>query len=241
MVLGLFLPELARAAAERATGRPVRGLKHLVWGAPVRVNGKPRQLDVTIEADSEGLLYRVAADGEEATPCHVGEILTADEAAMPLELLAPDASPSRIGTSDAFRRFAAGCDAHSGPAAPEAAQVREVWRQGDDLMARVVHSGDGAGFDPLVLDAAWRLAAFRANGWRAEGGPLPFPLAMERALTAGAVPPEFFVRVWTRPGEIHPNIAVLDDRGVARLCLDGLRTAHFTELAEILVGEDLEP
>ncbi len=240
VVLGLFLPELARAAAERATGRPVLGLRHLVWGAPMRVNGKPRQLDVTIEADSEGLLYRVAADGEEATPCHVGEILTGDEAAMPLDLIAPDASPSRVGTSDAFRRFAAGCDAHSGPAAPEAAQVREVWRQGDDLMARVVHSGDGAGFDPLVLDAAWRLTAFRANGWRAEGGPLPFPLAMDRALTAGPVPPEFIVRVWTRPGETHPNIAVLDDQGVARLCLDGLRTAHFTELAEILVGEGLE-
>ncbi|MBE0533179.1 MAG: SDR family NAD(P)-dependent oxidoreductase, partial [Rhodospirillales bacterium] len=241
VVLGLFLPELARAAAERATGRVVRGLKHLVWGAPVRVNGKPRQLCVTIEADSEGPLYRVAADGEEATPCHVGEILTEDEVVMPLELVAPEASPSRIGTSDAFRRFAAGCDAHSGPAAPEAAQVREVWRQGDDLMARVAHSGDGAAFDPLVLDAAWRLAAFRANGWRAEGGPLPFPLAMERALTAGPVPPEFFVRVWTRPGEIHPNIALLDDQGVARLCLDGVRTAHFTELAEILVGEELEP
>ncbi len=49
------------------------------------------------------------------------------------------------------------------------------------------------------------------------------------------------MRVWTRPGETHSTIAVLDDRGVARLCLEGIRTAHFTELAEILVGEDLEP
>ncbi len=241
VVLGLFLPELARAAAERATGRPVRGVQHLVWGMPVRVNGRPRRLDVTIEADSEGLLYRVAADGEETSPCHLGEILAGDDAAMPPDPMAIEAPPSRVEAGEAWRRFAAGCDAHSGPAAPEAAQVREVWRQGDDLLARVAHSGDGAGFDPLVLDAAWRLAAFRAAGWRAEGGPLPFPLAMERALTAGPVPPEFFVRVWTRPGETHSTIAVLDDRGVARLCLEGIRTAHFTELAEILVGEDLEP
>lgn len=239
VLLGLFLPELARAAAERAGGQAVHGLKHLVWGAPVRVNGKPRQLSVTIEADSEGLLYRVTADGDEAAPCHLGEILKEDEAALPLASMAPEALRSGIDASDAFRRFAADCAAHSGPPAPEAAQVREVWRQDDDLMARVVHSGDGAALDPLILDAVWRLAAFRANGWRAEGGPLPFPLAIERAVTAGAVPAEFFVRVWTRPGEIHPSIALLDDQGIARLCLDGLRTAHFTELAEIFIGESV--
>ncbi|MGE5514808.1 MAG: SDR family NAD(P)-dependent oxidoreductase [Bacteroidota bacterium] len=212
----LMLPELARSAAERDAGLPVRALRHLVWGRPPADGAQ--HLDTVIDADDQGRLFRIVADGAEWAPCAVGEIADSVPPA-PATVTAP-AQPGDIDVTESFRRAAPACGA-----------VRAVWRRGDEVLARVVLPAAPTGFDPAALDLAWRLAAFRTGA-----EPL-HPQAAESMALYGAMPAEFLVRVWLRPGAAHPSIALLDQQGVPRLCLDGLRTAPYPALADILLGE----
>ncbi|WP_186400372.1 SDR family NAD(P)-dependent oxidoreductase [Stappia sp. P2PMeth1] len=187
LVLGLFLPELARGALERAGGHAVQGLRHLLWGAPLAVNGHARHLTVVVGDDGQGLLYRVVADGEEAAPWHFGAAVAEDE--LPprparVERLAP-AAGADLG--EAYRAFAERCAIHSGPPAPEAASVGRVSLVGDRLVAELRRPRGETGsagamlFDPAWLDAAWRLLAFRLGGHLAEAAAaaLSAPVAIE--------------------------------------------------------------
>jgi acyl transferase domain-containing protein/acyl carrier protein/NADP-dependent 3-hydroxy acid dehydrogenase YdfG/1,4-dihydroxy-2-naphthoyl-CoA synthase len=221
--LDLGLLELARAAVERSSGRAVLGLKQLLWGKPPRENAT---LKVVIDRDGEGLLYHVAADGADATPCHLGAVPEATETLFRPDPLSPDCLRSGSDVTDTFRRFA-----------PNAAQTRAVWRQGEVLTAHLVRSGASMGFDPLVLEAVWQLVAFRAD----ETEPLPVPLAMNTAWTAGPLPDSLLVRVWTRPAADTLTIALFDDRGTVCLCLDGVRLAQPAELSEIHIAEETVP
>ncbi|QGZ36670.1 SDR family NAD(P)-dependent oxidoreductase [Stappia indica] len=185
LVLGLFLPELARGVLERAGGRPVHGLRHLLWGSPLAVNGHARHLTVVVGDDGQGLLYRVVADDEEAEPWHFGAAAAEDQ--LPprpdrTEGLAPGAGTD---LGEAYRAFAERCAIHSGPAAPEAASVGRVSLVGDRLVAELKRPRGEAGtsgamlFDPAWLDAAWRLLAFRLGGHVATAAALRPPVAIE--------------------------------------------------------------
>ncbi|MDN3720414.1 polyketide synthase dehydratase domain-containing protein [Roseibium salinum] len=186
LVTGLLLPELARAALERLSGIPVRALEQLLWGRPVRINGKPRDIRITAMADPEGLLYRLEADGEEDAPCHLGSV-----GPEPGEGGRFDASAGALSghdVSQTFRAFAERCAVHSGQSAPEMAAVTAVHRDGDVLLARLApppgpdKDRHGMVFDPYVLDTVWRLTTFRFAGWVADAGPanaLAFPLSLE--------------------------------------------------------------
>ncbi|WP_067221784.1 SDR family NAD(P)-dependent oxidoreductase [Stappia indica] len=188
LVLGLFLPELARGALERAGGRPVHGLRHLLWGSPLAVNGHSRQLTVVVGDDGQGLLYRVVADGEEAEPWHFGAAAAEDQLPRRPGRMEPLAPGSGTDLGEAYRAFAERCAIHSGPAAPEAASVGRVSLVGDRLVAELRRPRGEAGlaggmlFDPAWLDAAWRLLAFRLGGHLsapATAGALKPPVAIE--------------------------------------------------------------
>ena len=134
---GLFYPEMARAAAELATQRRVRGVKNLVWGRPARINGKPSELSVVFENDADALLYRVCADGEKATPCHLGELVLNDDRMF---------RPERLDMNRA-RRLLRGCDVH---------------RENGEVLARLADVSGTAG-DASYLGALWRLLDVRSG------------------------------------------------------------------------------
>jgi acyl transferase domain-containing protein/acyl carrier protein/enoyl-CoA hydratase/carnithine racemase/NAD(P)-dependent dehydrogenase (short-subunit alcohol dehydrogenase family) len=238
LLLGLFLLELTREALERAAGRPIHGLKHLLWGTPLRVNGKPRELSVVIDNDDLGLLYHVTVDGQEETPCHVGEAMTDAEL---LEMNSTDALPSLDGGDDvtaAYNRFAADLSVHSGPPAPEAARVLDVSRHGDTLSARLYRqdAGKGMAFDPLTLDTVWRLAAFHAQDGRKDACQLPFPQAMRTARAKENANNKLLVRIGRNANGLA--IAVRDDVGAALMNMDGVQMVQASDLDEIRIEEE---
>ena len=212
---GLSLPELARAAAERACGRPVLGLKHLMWGAPP--GATPRRLEVAVEADGQGWLYRVAAEDAPLSPLHLGEV---DEAPT----LPPPVTIAELCAGEDV----AECGIPG---------VRRIWRQGERLTAHIGIDGSGMVFDPGLLDILVRLAALRDAGWRAPAEPPPAVRAAAALTAAGPCSGSLYLRIETAPGAAHPNLALFDGQGKPRLFLDGLRTAPLTALAEITLGE----
>ena len=240
--LGLFLPELARAALARQTGADVAGLRHLVWGRPVAVNGHPRRLSLAIRQDAAGLFYQVTADGEEAAPCHLGELLPHEAEAF--RALSLDAAAFAAGADvlPAFRDFAARCAAHSGPPAPEAASVQALRRDGDVLTARLTRAAGGSNgmvIDPLCLDAVWRVLAFAENE---KDGALPFPyalgsLTLEPAAQAG-LPEALWLRLSRRAADEGWVLSLHDAGGQTLMTLNGVLTAPHEALAEIRFEEE---
>ncbi|RKQ70071.1 SDR family NAD(P)-dependent oxidoreductase [Oceanibaculum indicum] len=240
--LGLFLPELARAALARQTGASVAGLRHLVWGRPVAVNGHPRRLSLAIRQDAAGLFYQVMADGEEMAPCHLGEALPPEAEAFRAPSLDPASMQAGEDTLPSFREFAARCAAHSGPPAPEAASVQALHRDGDMLTARLTRAAGGSGgmvIDPLCLDAVWRVLAFAENG---ESGALPFPYALESltlepAAQAG-LPEALWLRLSRRSADAGWVLSLHDAGGQTLMTLNGVLTAPHEALAEIRFEEE---
>jgi polyketide synthase PksN len=72
---GWFYPEMAQGAMELALGRRVRGLRNLLWGAPVCLNREGCELALEILRDGDEYLYQIAADGDESSPCQIGEVI----------------------------------------------------------------------------------------------------------------------------------------------------------------------
>ncbi|GAB7536568.1 hypothetical protein BGC_27860 [Burkholderia sp. 3C] len=219
---GLQYLEMARAAGELETGRPVPGLKNLMWGRPTRLDGSPRELSVVLAADPDGLLYHVHADGEEAEPCHFGELmLDPAEARWPAAL--------DVARADALLRG------------------REIHHEAGELLARVTcepaEPGAAMALDPWRLGAVWPLVA-RYVGSDAPGG--CFPSLAGSVLHRGGLPDALLVRIWREPAaaaglgrdEAGPMmVALYDLQGAPRLVFDDLVTAAYDALAGISLEE----
>ncbi|MCW2306576.1 SDR family NAD(P)-dependent oxidoreductase [Rhodobium gokarnense] len=236
-LLGLFLPELARAAAERMTGAPVRHLTHLLWGRPVVVNGRPRDLTLAVMADAEGLLYRIEADGEAATPCHLGSLSTAPEAEP-----ATVEPAALLGGTDATAKFAAFARrlAAPSPQSPEMARATDVRHDGSTISARLERPRGaqpaGALFDPLFLDPVWRLVPF-ASGRADARLALPMSIA---AMTGFSAPGDTaFVRIEDVASGVSATL--FDAGGRETLRIEGIRTVPFDRSRDILLGEEAGP
>lgn len=236
LLLGLFMLELAREAAERASGKPVRGLKHLLWGSPVRINGRARQLSLALDKDDDGFFYQVAADGQSASPCHVGEVGREDAPARAQE---PPRSEGQDLTG-VYNRFADSLAAHSGAPAPECARVVKVVDCNGGLQARLLRqkADDGMAFDPLVLDAVWRLAAFFHQGRVESGGPLPFPRSMKSAWAIKTSSNKLTVFIGKDAKEKGLAVALFDDKGAMLMNLEDVRLAQSSDLSEIRIEEE---
>ncbi|MQX35684.1 SDR family NAD(P)-dependent oxidoreductase [Roseospira navarrensis] len=241
LLLGLSLPELARAAVARATGRPVATLRHLVWGRPLALNGGPRLVEVTVAVDADGALYRMAAPGQEATPCHLGSVAP-DDPGTPVAALTAEAAAVGADVSDAYRAFADACAVRSGPPAPEASAVRWVRRAGDTLTAELARPAGvpALAFDPAHLDAAWRLVAFLeadAAGAAANVGVLPVPLAAGRMTAPAPQPSRVILRLG--PGADRSlTLSLHHPDGTASLVIEDLRRVALDHCRDIRLDEE---
>jgi len=250
LMAGLFLPEIARNALERLSGQPVRSLEHLLWGRPVPVNGKPRDLNVIGMSDSEGLLYQVEADGEEGRPWHLGTVATEPDSLGERKSLDVEGSLRGTDITPVFRDFTELCAVHSGPPPAEMATVSEVCRDGDALLARLVLPRGSAEdrqrllFDPFVLDAVWRLLTFRAGGWVADAGAgnaLAFPLSMERLTGFSPLEDRVIVRIGGRSDSVGITVELYDADGRECLRLEGVRLTRLEQSRDIRIGEEAQP
>jgi acyl transferase domain-containing protein/acyl carrier protein/enoyl-CoA hydratase/carnithine racemase len=251
LMTGLCLPEMARGALERLSGKPVSGLTQLIWGRPVAINGKPRDLTFVVMSDAEGLLYRVEADGDEGSPCHLGSGAFGSKTGEARKSIAFDEALPGRDVSEPFRAFAERCAVHSGPPTPESARVSEVSLEGDVLTARLelfrrtaLERGDIL-FDPYHLDAIWRLLDFHRGGCVADAGDanaLSFPRSME-SLT-GFAPPGDRALVRIVPGPAGPGpapyaVELYGTDGAEALRLEGVRLTAPERSRDIRIREDL--
>jgi acyl transferase domain-containing protein len=231
VLLGLFYPEMARAAGELASTREICGLRHMVWGKPARINGEPRDLVVTLAQDRDGLLYRVCPEGNEDAPCHVGELLlNPADAAWPV---LPDlrAIPAGQDCSAAF-----GARMHGSPST----LVREVIQADGRLWARFCRPTAAESLmliDPLVLDAAWQLVAYHGQTQGLAGPRFPYALAL--LLQRGALPDEGWIVLW-RPDRNDQTLTlvVLDGAGEPALLLEGLLTEQMEALTVLHINDE---
>lgn len=251
LMLGLFLPEMARSVVERLTGKPVRRLGQLLWGRPASINGKPRELEVIVQSDAEGLLYRVDVDGEEGCPCHLGSVMAASDLSNVRRTLASPDTLSGVRVTQTFREFAEHCAIHSDPSSPEMATVQDVHRDGDVLLARLARPsrglvGDQAAmlFDPLVLDAVWRLLAFRSGDWVANAGAanaLSLPHSMEVITSFAELGEQAIVKIIKVPsasGQHTFTVELYDSDGQECLRLEELRLSKQEDIREIRISEE---
>lgn len=250
LMAGLFLPEIARNALERLSGKPVHSLQHLLWGRPVPVNGKPRDLTVIGMSDSEGLLYQVEADGEEGRPWHLGTVGAEADGLRERKSLDETGSLSGADLTPVFRDFAERCAIHSGPPSAEMATVSEVRRDGDVLLARLVlprgsaEDRQGLLFDPFVLDAVWRLLTFRTGGWVADAGAgnaLAFPLSMERMTGFSSLTDRAIVRIDGGSDSVGLTVELYGADGRECLRLEGVRLTRLEQSRDIRIGEEAQP
>ncbi|WP_437483072.1 SDR family NAD(P)-dependent oxidoreductase [Sorangium sp. So ce1014] len=67
---GVVLLEMARAAGELSEGKPVRGLRQVVWVKPIAIDGGPREIEVVLRLDGPGALFEVRSSRDGATETH---------------------------------------------------------------------------------------------------------------------------------------------------------------------------
>jgi acyl transferase domain-containing protein/acyl carrier protein/enoyl-CoA hydratase/carnithine racemase/NAD(P)-dependent dehydrogenase (short-subunit alcohol dehydrogenase family) len=251
LMTGLYLPEMARGALERLSGKPVSGLTQLIWGRPVAINGKPRDLTFVVMSDAEGLLYRVEADGDEGSPCHLGSGAFGPNTGEARKSIAFDESLPGRDVSEPYRAFAERCSVHSGPPTPEMARVSEVSLETDVLTARVELSQRAVLerrdilFDPYHLDAVWRLLAFHNGGCVADAGDanaLSFPRSMESMTGFATAGDRGLVRIVPRSagsGPVSYTVELYGADGAEALRLEGVRVTALERSRDIRIREEL--
>ena len=222
---GLFLPEMARAAVERLSGQPVRGLAHLMWGAPIRLNGKGRSLDILISSDAEGLLYRVASDGDEVSPYHLGEVLSAAE--VEKSFRPDDLALDRLGIGETIEHDFAIPSGSS-------LYVMDVRQDSAELSVRIRRTDGNGGsgkaglFDADYLEVARLLTDFwQFKGRKAKNENTALaPLAIKSLVAYGPLADVDWLRIWNRADVDEQQstvVAFYGADGTVRLVLDDIR------------------
>ncbi|WP_417694849.1 SDR family NAD(P)-dependent oxidoreductase [Roseibium sp.] len=246
LITALLLPEVARSAMERLAGTPIRSLEHLLWGRPVAINGKPRNLQVSAMSDPEGMLYRLEIDGADASPCHLGSVGPSVTDANRSRYEGFSGTPTGVDITSTFEAFSGHCAVYSGQPAPEMAQVDKVYRDGEVLLGRLAlprgteTDRQGMVFDPFVLDAVWRLVTFRMAGWRADAGDenaLAFPLSLETLQSFAPVSQNSLLRIsgdCSADGVRGAKIELFNSDGLECLRLEGLRLTKQQQIRDIV-------
>ena len=207
---GLGYLEMARSAAAK-TEEGVCGLKNLMWGQPLALNGYPRELHVELTEDRDGVLYQIYPDLEEAVPCHLGEVmLHAAEGFWP-EALDVTSLAERMRGRDRL--------------------------QSEQELVMPLHcrlkTSTGRPLDSIHLHALWPEVGRFVGRDAAD----LFPVAMASVRCAGDLPEQTWLRVWRRgPGL---TVALFDLQGKPLLVLDGLMTANEKELRALSLAEEV--
>ena len=160
MLPGVAYLELARAAAERAAGRPVRGLRHVVWLRSLVVGADPVAITTRVTALEEGAAFAVSTGAPGREICHARGRVVFDALASPPDALDIDGirerCPGRM-TGEAHYGRAAALDLNLGPTFRT---VREIAFNGNEALAWLERPEASpatawtGGLDAALLDGA---------------------------------------------------------------------------------------
>ncbi|MFA6174053.1 MAG: SDR family NAD(P)-dependent oxidoreductase [Kiritimatiellales bacterium] len=195
----LFYPEMARFAAEQATGQPVAGLKNMVWGTPlVYRQGSEHTLTVCLHKKDSDILYSIDTEGQQEACNHFGEVII-------------DSSVIQLPGSVDFSRLRAGLqrmEPDSVPADQAAAAIADIYCSGTELLATLSLPGNandqirGMLFQPLFINAAWRLLQFFARNSSGWNGSALLPFSLQRIAASGALPDQLVLHLVHKGGTI---------------------------------------
>ncbi|WP_437923086.1 SDR family NAD(P)-dependent oxidoreductase [Sorangium sp. So ce291] len=154
--------EMARAAADMASGRPVRDILDVVWTAPVIVDVEPREVQIALRPSADGLDFTVSSGAEHAVISHaVGRVRLdegePDDAAPPLPLDDIISRCTEITRGDACYRRLQQIGLHHGSSMRA---LHELRRGQGEAIAEIrlpeLHHVDFSTFalHPALLDAA---------------------------------------------------------------------------------------
>lgn len=235
---GFFYLSLALAATEKTASKKVVGLKNIVWGSPVAINGHARELQVVIESDEQGLIYHIVADGDESVAYHVGEVLLESD-----EVFWPDNCNFQKNHSlaDLTKKFVQ----FSKHGIPKNFEVNNIFIEHLQLIAWVSQQGQTtltASSPPLNL--IWDLYSFyitECTQWMKikdvqndiNYSDTYFPFMLNSIQQDGPLPDNFIIRVWSGGINQSVNIDIFDLDGKPKLVLNGLKVEKYSNLSQI--------
>ncbi|AGP33713.1 SDR family NAD(P)-dependent oxidoreductase [Sorangium cellulosum] len=142
---GVTLLEMARAAGELLEGKPVRGLRQVVWIKPIALDGAPRQVEVVLRPDGPGATFEVRSSQGGTTEIHAqGRLVVGPQA---LAVAPPSVDLRAVERRCPRHRSAQECY-------PEQGADRAAVRIGPSLRSIVgLRSGDREALAELALPA----------------------------------------------------------------------------------------
>jgi hypothetical protein len=235
---GFFYPAMALAAAEKATSKKVVGLRNLVWGSPVAINGHARELQVVIESDEHGLIYHISADGDETVAYHVGEvILDFNEGYWPAEF----DLKKNLSATDLTKKFIK----FSKQEILMNFEISSVLLNEMQLVAWVSQKDQTTKMaTSLPLNFIWDLYSFymmecidiesiEAVQNKNKKLATHFPFMLNSIQQDGPLPDNFIIRVWSNSANRSVNIEIFDSDGKPKLVLEGLMAKDYSNLSQI--------
>ncbi|HZZ56395.1 MAG TPA: SDR family NAD(P)-dependent oxidoreductase, partial [Opitutaceae bacterium] len=226
--------EMARAAGERAMGRPVGRLSEMVWMRPLTVDGQPRDVRIRLLPAGDALSFEVSAESPDgdAVVHSQGKALAGDgggDAWLDLATIRQRATET-WSAENCYARF----DANGFTGGPSFRAIRELFRNQGEALARLelpASVDDGAAWvlHPSLLDGALEsviglLGDCRGIPW--------LPFALGELHIAGALPRACYAYVRRAEGgqEASFDIQVSDAGGrvlvdIRRLDFRPLETA----------------
>jgi hypothetical protein len=235
---GFFYPAMALAAAEKATSKKVVGLRNLVWGSPVAINGHARELQVVIESDEHGLIYHISADGDETVAYHVGEvILDFNEGYWPAEF----DLKKNLSATDLTKKFIK----FSKQEILMNFEISSVLLNEMQLVAWVSQKDQTTKIaTSLPLNFIWDLYSFymmecidieSIETVQNKNKKLAthFPFMLNSIQQDGPLPDNFIIRVWSNSANRSVNIEIFDSDGKPKLVLEGLMAKDYSNLSQI--------
>jgi acyl transferase domain-containing protein/acyl carrier protein/SAM-dependent methyltransferase len=230
---GLLLPEIVRAAAQRATGRTVVALEQMIWAPPVAGGSPAPSWVVAVRSDEQGLVYEVSDENCGPSPRHLGAIDTGETnaAVWPAPI---DESRLRSEGRDVTSLWARFAAAGEGPGT----NVVSIHRLGADLVARLRGApdhGNSSTVEVALLHLVWRLIAFSEINGHVPAPTVPF--ALERYIANGPPTRDMLVRIHHADGAV--TVAVHAASGAPVLLMDGLIAREPGDMAEIDLQDEM--
>nr|AAY32965.1 DszB [Sorangium cellulosum]CAI43933.1 DisB protein [Sorangium cellulosum] len=202
--------EMARAAGEMASGRPVRDILDVVWTAPVVVGAEPREIEITLRPAAGAIDFAVSSAAERAVISHaqgrmrLDEGDPAEEAAPPLPLDDILSRCSRVTGGDACYRRLQQLGLHHGGSMRA---LHELRRGEGEAIAEIrlpeLHHVDFSTFalHPALLDAALQCTLGLLDDEAARAPYLPF--AVGRVTLLRPLPARLFA--YATPSSAPPG------------------------------------
>lgn len=227
-LVGLLLPEIVRAAGQRATGRTILALEHMIWAPPANGDDPDPSWRVTIRADEQGYVYEVSDDKDGQDPLHLGAMILEEAeihtSAWPVPIDARRLASEGRDVTPLWSRFTAGESSRAG------LDVVSVHRLGADLVAKLRRSSaSSSSGEAALLHVIWRLIAFSEVNGHVPAPTVPF--ALERYIASGRPPEEMIVRITHAQGAV--TVAVHAASGAPVLLMEGLMARELADMTEI--------